>query len=139
MMGVTPQPAGGERMPTPERTSLADIVGAARDIVEKEGLANLTMQAVAVRVGVRAPSLYKRVRNREDLVRLVTEATVRDLGKQLDAVAVNGDARRDLGELCRTFRAFAHAYPACYRLIFAAGSEASRLDVGSLTAAAASV
>ena len=69
-------------MPTPERTSLADIVGAARDIVEKEGLANLTMQAVAVRVGVRAPSLYKRVRNREDLVRLVTEATVRDLGKQ---------------------------------------------------------
>ncbi|GAA4510887.1 TetR/AcrR family transcriptional regulator [Actinoallomurus oryzae] len=126
-------------MPTPERTSLADIVGAARDIVEKEGLANLTMQAVAVRVGVRAPSLYKRVRNRDDLVRLVTDAAVRDLGEQLDAVAVSGDAREDLGKLCRAFRAFAHAYPAGYRLIFAARSEASRPDVGALAASAASV
>lgn len=126
-------------MPTPERTSLADIVGAARDIVEEEGLANLTMQAVAVRVGVRAPSLYKRVRNRDDLVRLVTEATVRDLGEQLDAVAPSGDAREDLGRLCRAFRAFAHAHPARYHLVFAAVPPASRPDVGSLAAAAAPV
>ena len=61
-------------MPTPDRTSLADIVAAARQILESEGLAGLTMQAVAQRVGVRAPSLYKRVRNRDDLIRLVTEA-----------------------------------------------------------------
>ncbi|MFC6091947.1 TetR/AcrR family transcriptional regulator [Saccharothrix lopnurensis] len=126
-------------MPTPERTTLADIVGAARDILEEGGPASLTMQAVAVRVGVRAPSLYKRVRNRDELVRLVTEAAVRDLGGRLDAVAAGGDAREDLGELCRAFRAFAHARPAGYRLIFAAGPAGSRPDVASLAAAAASV
>ncbi|OLF19294.1 TetR/AcrR family transcriptional regulator [Actinophytocola xanthii] len=126
-------------MPTPERASLADIVGAARTIVEEEGLANLTMQAVAVRVGVRAPSLYKRVRNRDDLVRLAIEDTVRELGEQLAAVAVGGETRRDLAELCRAFRAFAHAHPAGYRLIFAAVSEVSRPSVGSLSAAAAPV
>ncbi|TVT52064.1 helix-turn-helix transcriptional regulator, partial [Amycolatopsis rhizosphaerae] len=71
-------------MPTPERTSQEEIVKAARDILERHGPAQLTMQAVAERVGVRAPSLYKRVRNRDDLVRLVTEATVRDLGEELD-------------------------------------------------------
>ena len=126
-------------MPTPERTSLAEIVGAARDIVEKEGLADLTMQAVAVRVGVRAPSLYKRVRNRDDLVRLVVEAIVRDLGERLEAVTAGGDAREDLRELCRAFRAFAHAHPAGYRLIFAGGSGASRPDVGVLAAGAGPV
>jgi AcrR family transcriptional regulator len=126
-------------MPTPERTSLAEIVEAARDIVEKEGLADLTMQAVAVRVGVRAPSLYKRVRNRDDLVRLVVESIVRDLGERLDAVTAGGDARDDLGKLCRAFRAFAHAHPAGYRLIFAAGSEESRPDAGSLATAVGSL
>jgi AcrR family transcriptional regulator len=126
-------------MPTPDRTSLAEIVEAARDVMEKEGFANLTMRTVAVRVGVRAPSLYKRVRNRDDLVRLVTEATIGELGERLDAVAAGGGARGDLGELCRAFREFAHAHPAGYRLIFAAGSEASRPDVGLITSAAASV
>ena len=39
------------RMPTPDRTSLDEIVDAARDILEHDGLAGLTMQAVAQRVG----------------------------------------------------------------------------------------
>ncbi|QFZ21175.1 TetR/AcrR family transcriptional regulator [Saccharothrix syringae] len=125
-------------MPTPERTSLAEIVAAARDILEREGLANLTMQAVAARVGVRAPSLYKRVRNRDDLVRLVTEAAIRDLGERFDAVPVGGDARADLRELCREFRAFAHAHPAGYRLVFA-DSGAGKPDVGLFAMAAAPV
>ncbi|MGW4157930.1 TetR/AcrR family transcriptional regulator, partial [Micromonospora chersina] len=75
-------------MPTPERTSLDAIVEAARTIVESQGLAHLTMQAVAERVGVRAPSLYKRVRNRDALVQLVTEATLLDLERDLEAVEV---------------------------------------------------
>ncbi|MBW4719422.1 TetR/AcrR family transcriptional regulator [Saccharothrix obliqua] len=125
-------------MPTPDRTSLAEIVATAQDIAEEEGLANLTMQAVAVRVGVRAPSLYKRVRNRDDLVRLVAEATVRELGEQLDAVAVGGDARTDLAGLCRAFRAFAHRRPAGYHLVFA-GPAASRPAVTSLATAATAV
>ena len=45
-----------EIMPTPERTSLAAIVDAACSILEANGLVGLTMQAVARRVGVQAPS-----------------------------------------------------------------------------------
>ncbi|MGP3929380.1 TetR/AcrR family transcriptional regulator [Nonomuraea sp. KM88] len=105
-------------MPTPDRTSLDAIVEAARDILESHGLAQLTMQAVAGRVGVRAPSLYKRVRNRDALVRLVTEATLLDLEKHLDAVPATTDPRETLAALLRAFRAFAHARPAAYRLIF---------------------
>ncbi|SIN42419.1 TetR/AcrR family transcriptional regulator [Micromonospora cremea] len=124
-------------MPTPDRTSLADIVEAARDILESDGLPRLTMQAVAERVGVRAPSLYKRVRNRDALIRLVAETTVQDLGEQLSAVASSGDPGRDLGELARAFRAFAHAHPAGYQLIFADGREETRPSLDALTKASA--
>ncbi|MDG4809051.1 TetR/AcrR family transcriptional regulator [Micromonospora sp. WMMD1120] len=124
-------------MPTPERTSLADIVAAARRILESQGLPGLTMQAVAEQVGVRAPSLYKRVRNRDALIRLVAEASVREMGEQLDAVAGSGDPRRDLRELAHAFRAFAHAHPASYHLIFHNGPAETRPDLDILAAASA--
>ncbi|MEU4422244.1 TetR-like C-terminal domain-containing protein [Actinoplanes sp. NPDC024001] len=122
-------------MPTPERTSLDEIVQAGRDILESAGVAGLTMQAVADRVGVRAPSLYKRVRSRDDLLRLVVEATVRDLGAQLNATATGGDPRRDLAELARAFRAFAHAHPLGCQLIFAPKAAGASLDALAATAA----
>jgi AcrR family transcriptional regulator len=124
-------------MPTPERTSLDAIVAAARDILEAHGLSGLTMQAVAERVGVRAPSLYKRVRNREGLIQLVAEATVDELGALLHAVPRTTDPRAGLGELARAFRAFAHRRPAGYRLIL--GPDVVPMDVGRLAAASAPV
>jgi AcrR family transcriptional regulator len=122
-------------MPTPDRTSLEAIVQAGRDILESAGVAGLTMQAVADRVGVRAPSLYKRVRSRDDLVRLITEATVRDLGERLAPISAGTDPRRDLAELARAFRAFAHARPVGYQLIFAAAPDAGGLSTDALTRA----
>ncbi|GGQ73113.1 TetR/AcrR family transcriptional regulator [Couchioplanes azureus] len=126
-------------MPTPERTSLEEIVEAAREILERDGLTRLTMQAVAQRVGVRAPSLYKRVRDRDDLIRLVTEATVRDLGDRLHAVAAGGDPRTRLAELVHALRAFARARPAGYHLVFANAPAPARPEVRALADAAAPV
>ncbi|MGO1317485.1 MAG: TetR/AcrR family transcriptional regulator [Cellulomonadaceae bacterium] len=128
-------------MPTPDRTSLDDIVRAGRDILDSGGLPALTMQAVADRVGVRAPSLYKRVRNRDDLVRRVASATARELGDTLAAVAdpdgPDRDARIRLGELARALRVFAQTSPAGYRLVFAPASAATQPDTESLVHAVA--
>jgi AcrR family transcriptional regulator len=126
-------------MPTPDRTSLDEIIQAGRDILETEGITRLTMQAVADRVGVRPPSLYKRVRSRDDLVGLIAEATVRDLGERLGRVGTSADPRRDVAELARAFRAFAHARPAGYQLIFAPGPDIARPSLDSLTRATAPV
>ncbi|MGC4813007.1 TetR/AcrR family transcriptional regulator [Micromonospora sp. DT228] len=120
-------------MPTPDRTSLDAIVHAGREILEAAGIAGLTMQAVADRVGVRAPSLYKRVRNRDDLVRLITDATVRDLGERLAAIGAGTDPRRELAELARAFRAFAHARPRGYQLIFAPRPDPAGPSMEALT------
>lgn len=106
-------------MPTPERTSLPDIVAAGRQLLESDGLDALTMAAVAARVGVRPPSLYKRVRNREELVRLVAEAGVAELRDLLLRVEPGGgDPRAHLRDLVGVLRSFAHRWPATYRLLF---------------------
>jgi AcrR family transcriptional regulator len=126
-------------MPTPDRTSLQEIVQAGRDILESAGPARLTMQAVANRVGVRPPSLYKRVRNRDDLIALIIEATVRDLGDRLGTVGTGADPRRQLAELARALRAFAHARPVGYQLIFAPQPDTARPGLDALTVAVAPV
>ncbi|GAA4663957.1 TetR/AcrR family transcriptional regulator [Frondihabitans cladoniiphilus] len=101
-------------MPTPDRTSLDAIVSAARDLLETEGLAGLTMQAVAQAVGVRAPSLYKRVQGRDELIRRVAEATLSDLGERLGGAS---HARA----LADAFRAFGHERPAAFQLVMTPG------------------
>ena len=113
-------------MPTPDRTSLDAIVLAARDLLESEGLAGLSMQAVAARVGVRAPSLYKRVANREELIQFVAEATLRELGERLDEAG-------NLEQLAGEFRAFGHERPAAFQLIVTpgAGTPTARPEFGA--------
>lgn len=118
-------------MPAPARTSLDDIVAAGRRILEDDGLDGLTMQRVAEAVGVRAPSLYKHVRNRGDLVRLIADDAARRLADDLEA-ASTGDARADLRAQLEVFRAFAHAQPAAYGLLFAQLPDAWRPDAAVL-------
>lgn len=120
-----------EFMPTPDRTSLDAIVLAARDLLEEEGLAGLTMHAVAQRVGVRAPSLYKRVRSRDELIRFAAEATLTDLAERLDSAP-------NAVELANRFRAFGHEHPAAFQLIMTpgAGIPVARLEFGAAASAA---
>ena len=120
-------------MPAPERTSTDAIVAAGRAILEESGPASLTMQAVATRVGVRAPSLYKRVRDRDALLTAVAEAAIDELGSRLadtdtgtgtgtDSGTDTDKAGTDLTNLAEVYRAFAHEHPESFRLMFTASS-----------------
>ena len=106
-------------MPARERTSPEAIVAAGRALVEEGGAAALTMQAVAVRVGVRAPSLYKRIRGRDELVRHVVEATITELTDRLGRLSVRtaDDPRRGMELMAHDLRAFAHGSPGCFGLL----------------------
>jgi AcrR family transcriptional regulator len=115
-------------MPTPPRTSLEEIVVAGRTILDAEGLSGLTMDRVAGAVGVRGPSLYKRVRDRGDLVHLIANAAATELGDLVHAAATTGDPRRDLRAMVDALRAFAHARPASYGLLFDRLPDAWRPD-----------
>lgn len=98
-------------VPTPSRTSIEAITAAGGAILEDRGLAGLTMQAVAQAVGVKAPSLYKHVADRDALVGLITDSAALGLAAQL----TGGDG---LPGLARGLRAWAKDHPESYRLVF---------------------
>lgn len=139
-------------MPTPERTSVDAIVATGRELLADGGIDALTMQAVAARVGVRAPSLYKRVRNREHLVGLVVDAIALELGARLasaiaepaapepDGSATDAPTRAAtrMGALARALRDWALANPAAYGLLFTA-PERGLASLGAVQASSESV
>jgi AcrR family transcriptional regulator len=118
-------------MPAPEKTTRAAIVASGRELVERLGVEGLTMQAVADEVGVRAPSLYKRVRDRRELLALIVAASIGDLIDRLEATRAEPDPRRRLIAQASALRRFAHERPVGYGLVFGAhgapGPEPSEL------------
>lgn len=104
--------------PARARTSNDQIVAAGRELLEAGGLDAVTMLAIAERVGVRAPSLYKRYADRGALVAAIAAATLADLARTLERPARDPDPSAGLRGIAAAFRAFAHRNPRAYELIF---------------------
>jgi AcrR family transcriptional regulator len=104
--------------PTPARTSREAIVGAGRALLEEGGLEHVTMQAVADRVGVRAPSLYKRLADRSALVAAIAGDALADLGRAVHPALEAADPADAVRMMADRYRAFAHDSPGAYQLIF---------------------
>ena len=126
-------------MPAPRRTSRDEIVVAARDILERDGLDAVTMQSVAARVGVRAPSLYKHVADRPALIRAVITSVTDDLASALAVRRPSPDALDDLRAIARRYRMFVRANPAGYALLFARPSSGTEPDPVVLAALGAPI
>ncbi len=107
--------------PAPARTSDAAIVAAARRLLERDGPAGVTMQAVGAAVGVRGPSLYKRFADRAALLRAVEDAALADLSARLRECST-GPPRAALRRMAAAYREFALAAPPVYALLFSSES-----------------
>jgi AcrR family transcriptional regulator len=104
--------------PAPARTSNDAIVAAARRILEADGLAGLTMRSVAEAVGVKGPSLYKRVPDRAALLRAVADSVVDDLSRTMARATATDDPAADLRDAVVAYRVFVRRNPNGYRLLF---------------------
>jgi AcrR family transcriptional regulator len=120
--------------PAPARTSLDAIVAAGRAILESDGLPAVTMNRVGAAVGVRAPSLYKRVADRDALIRAISDGVVADLSSAIAHATESDDPRADLHTAARAYRAFVHRNPNGYRLLFADIPAAARPDPATVAA-----
>jgi AcrR family transcriptional regulator len=121
--------------PAHAKTSDDAILRAAIRLVEEGGLDALTMQAVATAVGVRAPSLYKRIHDRAALVRAIQESAASELAADLCRVSLGVDARADIVAMADAFRGFAHHRAGTYGLLFAALPDELRISPASNGAA----
>ena len=91
-----------------------EIVDAALELLEEEGPDGLSMRRLAERLGIRAPSIYKHLPDKQAL-----EAAIISRGFELQAEAFEavGDAEDRLGAIAGVYRAFAKAHPHLYRLM----------------------
>ncbi len=107
-------------MPAPQRVTRAALTDAARAIAERDGIDAVTISAVAAAVGVRAPSLYKHVAHRHDLLRLIADDAARELGEDIAALSGSDeDPATGLRAIARAFRAFSARSPRAASLLFA--------------------
>jgi AcrR family transcriptional regulator len=100
------------------KTSDAQICEAVRRLLESGGEENLSMQAIADAVGIRAPSLYKRFSSRADLLSAAARDALRELADALqDAVEINKPGE-SLERMAHIYRKLAKKSPRAYALIF---------------------
>jgi AcrR family transcriptional regulator len=106
-------------MPYPSHITREGIVARAREMIEAEGVDQLSLNALSAALGVKTPSLYRYVENRRALLRAVNAATVQDLFRAIGPAAQGpGDARTRLIAIAAAYRDFVLANPASYGLVF---------------------
>jgi AcrR family transcriptional regulator len=92
-----------------------EIVGAARAILDAEGLDALTMRRIAERLGIRAPSLYKHFPDKQALEAAIISAAFEEQAELFERAVAGSDD--PLASLAEAYRAFALARPHLYRLM----------------------
>ncbi|MEU3601399.1 TetR/AcrR family transcriptional regulator [Streptomyces sp. NPDC006798] len=91
----------------------AQIVAAAREILERDGAAAMSTRAIADRVGIRAPSLYKHF---PDKAAVENALVVLGMTETADRLAAVEAIEPGLLPLARAYRGHALAHPHMYRL-----------------------
>ncbi len=81
------------------------------------GLDDLTLAAVAARLGVSAPSLYKHIASLSDLRREVAIASVRELTRELGEAIIGRAGEAAVVALVETMRSYAERHPGRYMAI----------------------
>jgi AcrR family transcriptional regulator len=117
----------------PELTPRArEIVATARELLESEGPEALSMRRIADQLGIKAPSLYKHLPDKQAL-----EAALISHG--FAEIAEAFAQARDLAAVAAAYRGYAQAHPHLYRLMTAGPLDRARLEPGVEDRAAAAI
>jgi AcrR family transcriptional regulator len=107
------------------------VVTEAVAVAEEVGIANLSLAAIAARLGVKVPSLYKHIGGLDDLQQRVA---VRARGDLAEALEASGGG---LGSLAAGYRDWARAHPGLYPATLRAPLEGDADDLATSTRAIA--
>ena len=110
-----------------------EILDVAATVLEEDGPDALTMRALAARMGMRAPSLYKHVRDKDDILAGLQERALIDMARHL-AVAGPG-----LAALGHAYRSWARAHPRLYEVATRRPLAREHIAAGVESAAAAPI
>lgn len=121
-------------MPYPAKTDPDTIIKAARGLIERDGVEQLSLGTLANELGIKPPSLYRHVDSKSALLRLVNERTLRDLFAAYDAALrkAGESSEEKLWAVFRAHRKFARANPVTYLQAFASSAPGQRGDEQTL-------
>lgn len=107
------------------------MVAEAAALADAEGAEAVTLAALAARLGVRAPSLYKHVDGLDALRTHVAVAALDGLGDALGTAVAGRSGREALEALGRAYVAYARAHPGRYALTVRAPDPADAAHVAA--------
>jgi AcrR family transcriptional regulator len=100
-----------------------EIVAVARELLEAEGPSALSMRRIADQLGIKAPSLYKHLPDKQAL----EAALIADGFAQVASVFAGAG---DLAAVAAAYRRYANDHPHLYRLMTTGPLDRSRLEPG---------
>ncbi|MGP6173334.1 TetR/AcrR family transcriptional regulator [Corynebacterium sp. A21] len=106
---------------------LAEIIDTARDLLEVHDWPKLSTRMLADTLGIKAPSLYKHVRHKEDIAAHLATAAFIELGGALHRSLESGGGAV---ELLAEYRRRAKSQPHLYRLLTGTGFPREQLPEG---------
>jgi len=92
-----------------------EIVAAARELLEQEGPVALSMRRVAQSLGIRAPSIYKHLPDKDALEAAIISTGFEEQAAMFETALENSND--PLGALARAYRDFGLRHPHLYRLM----------------------
>ncbi|WUR57863.1 TetR/AcrR family transcriptional regulator [Micromonospora chokoriensis] len=102
----------------------ADLIAAARHLLETEGAEAITIRRLGAAVGMRGPSVYKHVPDKATILDTLTAAGLTEQAEALHGVPATFPA------LARAYRTWALTHPHMHRLINDRPLNRTRLPVG---------
>jgi AcrR family transcriptional regulator len=90
------------------------VIDAAIEIADADGLEAVTLARVAAALGVRSPSLYNHVEGREGVVRGIAERSTIELASALRRAATGRAGADAVAAVAQAQRAYALAHPGRY-------------------------
>ena len=100
------------------KAMLSRILGTAREIMREEGVAALSMQELARRMNMRAPSLYNYFSSKSEIYDALFQLGQRKFAAQISEFLTKGDWQVQLSGMMESYLDFALENPELYQLCF---------------------
>jgi AcrR family transcriptional regulator len=108
-------------------TTASAILAAARDLLDRKGLAAVAMRPVAERVGITPMAIYRHFADRTSLLNAIADEGFRELATRVQTLKLHGSVEARLMQVADIFLDNALQFPNLYQLMFLVPREGARV------------
>jgi AcrR family transcriptional regulator len=105
----------------------ACLIVAARELLDRDGLAAVAMRPVAERVGITPMAIYRHYADRASLLNAIADQGFHELASKVQALRLRGGVEQQLIQVATVFLDAALESPHLYELMFLAPREGARV------------